>query len=189
VRLKDVNGGPAGNIDLVLVAHDDQGTITDFGSVEIQAVYISGNIRRPFEQYMTNPVANGNLNWSGQSLYPRADFLSSSRKRLVPQLMYKGGILHTWGKKQAVVLDEAFFGTLPVLTPVPQAEADLVWLVYKYVAVAPHGRLTLTPAQRVYTKFEDAMVTVSKTVAGPVEDFVSVLQSKLSALPPTSGLA
>jgi hypothetical protein len=49
VRLNDRNGKSAGNIDVVLVAYDALGKITDFGSLEIQAVYISGNVRRPFE--------------------------------------------------------------------------------------------------------------------------------------------
>src|SRR4051794_17057316 len=42
VRLRDVDGLSAGNIDIVLVAYDDRGKIIDFGSCEVQAVYISG---------------------------------------------------------------------------------------------------------------------------------------------------
>jgi len=36
--------------------------------------------------------------------YPRPDYLSSSRKRLAPQLIFKGGIINAWGKKTAVAL-------------------------------------------------------------------------------------
>src|SRR4030042_4228450 len=43
VRLNDANGKPAGNIDIVLVAYDNNGKIIDFGALEVQAVYISGN--------------------------------------------------------------------------------------------------------------------------------------------------
>ena len=49
VRLDDKNGKSAGNIDVVLVAYDERGHVTDFGALEVQAVYISGNIRNPFE--------------------------------------------------------------------------------------------------------------------------------------------
>jgi Restriction endonuclease NotI len=49
VRLNNKDGQSAGNIDIVLVAYNDKGSIIDFGAVEVQAVYISGNIRRPFE--------------------------------------------------------------------------------------------------------------------------------------------
>src|SRR5579859_7089837 len=51
VRLKDKSDKSAGNIDLVLVSYDGRGKITDFGALEIQAVYISGNVRKPFEYY------------------------------------------------------------------------------------------------------------------------------------------
>src|SRR4030042_168103 len=77
------NGKSAGNIDVVLVAYDENSTIYDFGALEIQAVYISGNIRDPFEYYMKDPVSRANMDWKNEVNYPRPDYLSSSRKRLV----------------------------------------------------------------------------------------------------------
>lgn len=56
VRLNDAMGRPAGNIDVVLVAYDDSGKVVDFGALEIQAVYISGNVREPFEYYYGRPI-------------------------------------------------------------------------------------------------------------------------------------
>ncbi|MFQ3662623.1 MAG: NotI family restriction endonuclease [Chloroflexaceae bacterium] len=53
--------------------------------MEVQAVYISGNVRKPFSFFMHDP--DRDLDWSGQKDYPRPDDLSSSRKRLVPQLI------------------------------------------------------------------------------------------------------
>lgn len=94
VRLKDRDGGSAGNIDVVLASYDGHGRIVDFGSLEVQAVYISGNIRNPFEHFMTDTAKHARMDWRKQENYPRADFLSSSRKRLAPQLIYKGGILN-----------------------------------------------------------------------------------------------
>lgn len=99
VRLNDVHGKSAGNVDVVLVAYDGKGKIYDFGALEVQAVYISGNVREPFECYMKNPKVRAKMDWSTQPNYPRPDYLSSSRKRLAPQLLFKGGILHSWGKK------------------------------------------------------------------------------------------
>ena len=108
VRLKDKAGQSAGNIDLVLVAYDDRGRVIDFGALEVQAVYISGNVRKPFEYYMNDRPTRWNMDWSKLAdYYPRPDFLSSSRKRLVPQLIYKGGILKAWQKKQAVALQRS----------------------------------------------------------------------------------
>lgn len=74
VRLKDANGQSAGNIDVVLVSYDDRGKVLDFGAVEVQAVYISGNVRKPFETYMNDPEGWESVNWS-----QLADLLSHSR--------------------------------------------------------------------------------------------------------------
>lgn len=96
VRLHDSHGKSAGNIDVVLVAYDEDGKVVDFGALEVQAVYISGNVREPFAHYMEDPQKRGNMDWSKEPNYPRPDFLSSSRKRLAPQLLFKGGILKNW---------------------------------------------------------------------------------------------
>jgi hypothetical protein len=94
VRLKDASGQSAGNIDMVLVSYDDRGKVLDFGAVEVQAVYISGNVRKPFEMYASDPNGWESVDWSKiADYYPTPDYLSSSRKRLVPQLLYKGKIL------------------------------------------------------------------------------------------------
>lgn len=130
VRLNDAHGKSAGSIDVVLVAYDDSGKVIDFGALEIQAVYISGNVREPFEYYMRDPQSRALMDWSKEPNYPRPDHLSSSRKRLVPQLVYKGGILHSWKKKIAVALNRSFFATLPTLKQVPKGEADIAWLIY-----------------------------------------------------------
>lgn len=124
VRLKDKHGKSAGNIDLVLVSYDRNGKVIDFGALEVQAVYISGNVRNPFEYYMNDPVGNARMNWRGKPNYPGPDYLSSSRKRLAPQLIFKGGILNTWKKKTAVALDLGFFNTLPKLKEVQKQKAE-----------------------------------------------------------------
>lgn len=130
VQLHDKHGKSAGNIDVVLVAYNEKGKVIDFGSCEVQAVYISGNIRDPFEQYMENPTKNAQMNWRGKPNYPRPDYLSSSRKRLAPQLLFKGGIFKEWGKKQAVAIHRGFFNTLPKMAQVRRTKADLARMVY-----------------------------------------------------------
>jgi hypothetical protein len=131
VRLKDKTGQSAGNIDLVLVAYDDRGQVIDFGALEVQAVYISGNVRKPFDYYMSDRAVRWNMDWSKLAdYYPRPDFLSSSRKRLAPQLIYKGSILKVWHKKQAVALQRSFYETLPPLPEVDPAHAEIAWFLY-----------------------------------------------------------
>ena len=181
VRLNDVNGKSAGNIDIVLVAYDDQGKVTDFGALEIQAVYISGNVRDPFEHYMTDPEANFSMDWTEQPNYPRPDFLSSSRKRLAPQLLFKGGILHSWKKKMAVAINKSFFDTLPPLTTVSKEEAEIAWFIYDLDPIrdGDHERYQLRKIDVIYTGFQDAMISITTAVPGKIEDFVKLLQEKL----------
>lgn len=61
VRLNDKHGKSAGNIDVVLVSYNDKGKVTDFGALEVQAVYISGNVRNPFEYYMQAPSRRASM--------------------------------------------------------------------------------------------------------------------------------
>lgn len=180
VRLLDANGQSAGNIDMVLVAYDDVGRVVDFGAVEVQGVYISGNVRRVFQSYMDDPISYL-ANPPRQPNRPRADYLSSSRKRLAPQLIYKGGILHAWQKKSAVVLHKNFFDTLPPLAEVAPNEADIAWLVYDLVLDTQTHRYQLAPVRQVYTAFEAALDAISRPAPGRVESFISHLQNRLDA--------
>lgn len=183
VRLGDSNGKSAGNIDVVLVAYDNKGKVYDFGALEIQAVYISGNVRDPFKHYMEDPKSRGNMNWSGEPNYPRPDYLSSSRKRLVPQLLFKGGILHSWRKKTAVALNRSFFDTLPKLKRVSKTKADIAWLIYDLDITKgkdkEQERFSLKKVDEVFTEFEPALLSITTPSPGKVENFIKVLQEKL----------
>lgn len=178
-RLNDKNGQSAGNIDLVLVAYDNQGRVIDFGALEVQSVYISGNIRRSFEYYMEEPNNRYNLDWSQEKNYPRPDYLSSSRKRLVPQLIYKGGILKNWIKKQAVAIHKGFYHILPTLPEVGEEEAEIAWLIYDLERDSVSNRYHLKRFQTVYTLFQPALDKIATPEVGPVEDFLESLQEKL----------
>lgn len=179
VRLEDRHSQSAGNIDVVLVAYDDRGRVTDFGTLEVQAVYISGNIRRPFEYYLEAPDSRYDMDWTSRGLYPRPDYLSSSRKRLAPQMLYKGGILHAWGKKQAVALHRAFFDTLPGLPEVPPSDAEIAWLVYDLALDPATNRRLLAHHKTVYTRFEPALRRITVPEVGSINSFVEHLQARL----------
>jgi hypothetical protein len=179
IRLNDTYGKSAGNIDVVLVSYDTSGRILDFGALEIQAVYISGNIRQAFAHYMDDPHAHADMDWSRQRYYPRPDFLSSSRKRLAPQLIYKGGILNAWRKKTAVALDATFYHTLPNLPEVDPHEADIAWMIYDLQFLSAENRYQLVQKKIVYTQFGAALDRITRAEPGPVEDFIGNLQQKL----------
>jgi Restriction endonuclease NotI len=178
VRLKDGTGQSAGNIDVVLVSYDEKGKLLDFGSLEVQAVYISGNVRNPFSDYMESPENWEKRGWDGAN-YPRADYLSSSRKRLAPQMLYKGGIFKEWNKKQAVALHKSFYATLPELPEVKPEDAEIAWFLYDLELCKEKNRFELKRYKTIYTAFEPALLRITKVPAGNVGEFVQHLQSKL----------
>lgn len=177
IRLNDSDGQSAGNIDYVVVSYDKlTGKILDFASVEVQGVYISGNLRNSFEEYLKNPSVD--FAWKGKN-YPHPDYLSSSRKRLIPQMLYKGGIFKAWGKKQCVVIQESFYKTLPDLPEVPMEEADIAWFLYDLVLDEAEKQYHLTLIRIVYTEFSQALTKVITPKPGNIDQFIEVLQGKL----------
>ena len=184
VRLTDANGRSAGNIDHIVIALDDEGQIADFGALEVQTVYISGSVReRFFKPYMDNPQEYLSRDWAhSKKQPPRPDYLSSSRKRLAPQLIYKGGILKAWGKKQAVAVHSAFFETLPELPTVEEDKADIVWLVYDFVHDPQTNVYNQFLRDKVYTRFQAALDKITLSEPGELNVFVKNLQSKLNKL-------
>jgi hypothetical protein len=177
-RLHDANGKSAGNIDVVLAVLDEEKRVVDFGAVEIQAVYISGNVGQAFKHYMKDPQAHQAMTWPAKG-YPNPDYLSSSRKRLAPQLLFKGNILHAWGKKLAVVVQKGFYDQLPTLPEVEKHNADLAWLIYdlRYEVVTERYKLHLV--QTKYTTFDDALRTITQPQVGDVRDFLKYLEAKI----------
>jgi Restriction endonuclease NotI len=182
VRLKDADGGSAGNIDVVLCAYDERGRVYDFGALEVQAVYISGNVRNPFAHYMADPAQRADMDWTRELNYPRPDYLSSSRKRLAPQLLFKGGILHAWKKKSAVAIDQTFYSTLPEIQPVPREQADFALLVYELRPPAtPNGQYQLALAHTVYTSFPELDVESVKE-GEPLDAFMHRIEDGLAEI-------
>ena len=177
VHLNDANGKSAGNIDVMLVAYDEQGKIIDFGAVEIHAAYMSGNLREPFEYYMQAPASNAAMDWTGQPNYPQPDFLSAVRKSLVPQLLFKGGILNSWNKKMAIAIDKSLFDTLPALNRVNKEDADIAWFIYslELITEGDKERYQLNKVDVVYTQFEPTLSSITAISAGRVGDFVKFI--------------
>lgn len=179
VRLQDKRGRKAGNIDYVLVKHDDRGRILDFASLEVQSVYISGTIRGAFKTYMEDQ--NPDFEWVNVANYPKPDYLSSSTKRLVPQMLTKGGIFNQWGKKQAIAVQTAFYKTLPPITEVSQEDADVAWLLYDLVPTDNDQSYVLTHSRTVYTTFENVSQDFIYPQADDVSKFTDNLQKVVSA--------
>ncbi len=179
VKLNDIHGKSAGNIDYVLVSYDDKGRVLDFGSLEVQAVYISGNLTGPFTAYLENSTPE--FTWTKAFKFPKPDYLSSSRKRLIPQIIAKGSILKQWNKKQVVALQSSFYDTLPTLPEFDKSESDFAFYIYDLETSKKTQSLSLKLQRIVYTKFADALEQIAKFEAGPITSFTEFLQKKLDA--------
>lgn len=179
VRLSDKYGKSAGNIDYVLVSYDDKGRVMDFGSLEVQAVYISGNLTGPFKDYLEHPSSD--FTWENSLKYPKPDYLSSSRKRLIPQIIAKGSILNQWHKKQAVALQNNFYNTLPPFPEVKKTESDFALFLYDLVETTENHNRSLKLQKIIYTTFKNALELIANYEAGPISKFTQVLQKKLDA--------
>jgi len=179
VRLNDKQGKSAGNIDYVLVSYDSKGRVLNFGSLEVQSVYISGNLTGPFTAYLESPSPA--FKWTNAFKYPKPDYLSSSRKRLIPQIIAKGSILRQWNKKQVVALQTSFYDTLPSLPEVDKNQSDFAFFLYDLVPDGITGKLSLKLQKVVYTNFTAALEQIAKFEAGPIGQFTALLQKKLDA--------
>jgi hypothetical protein len=177
IKLTDKNGQSAGNIDFVLVRYNEKGQLVDFASLEVQGVYISGNLRNPFEAYIKNPSKE--FEWPKGYNYPKPDYLSSSRKRLIPQMLYKGGIFQTWKRRQTLALQKSFFDTLPSLPTTSKSKADIAWFLYDLEYNEGQKQNNLVLVETVYTEFEPALLRVTTPEPGQVSDFINILQNRL----------
>jgi len=179
VPLREASGKSAGNIDYVVVKYDEFGNIEDYGALEVQAVYISGNIRSPFESFVKDRARFSKTDWTKSLKYPKPDFLSSSRKRLAPQLLFKGRILEAWNRKTAVAIDEAFYRTLPKMKKVAMKDANLLWMVFDLVKDTNTGQFKLTLSKLHPTRFDEAMERITIPEIGAEEPFVKELSKRL----------
>jgi len=177
IKLVDKNGQSAGNIDFVLVQYNELGQLIDFVSLEVQGVYISGNLRNPFEEYIKKPSKD--FEWPTGYNYPKPDYLSSSRKRLVPQMLYKGGIFKSWKKRQAVAIQKSFFETLPSLPTTTKSKADIAWFLYDLVYDKKQKKNNLVLNEIVNTEFEPALLRITTPEPGGITDFINILQNRL----------
>lgn len=172
-----------GRIDNVLV-HPTK-TPMDWCALEIQAVYFSGkSMRNEFK------MLSG---WEGNEMpFPaaqrRPDWRSSGPKRLLPQLQTKVPTIRTWGKKMAVVIDEAFFESLEGLkTEKYPSNAEIVWFIVGYDKRP--GGWKLVPRKAVFTKLDASVESLTGGVPLSRERFEGQLREKLSVVAPAHPLA
>ncbi len=161
-----------GRIDSVLI-HPDRNPL-HWCAVEIQAVYFSGN-EMGSEFKLAGAYAGDGAPFPAKTRRP--DYRSSGPKRLMPQLQIKVPTLRRWGKKMAVVVDEAFFSALGRMDDVAHpSNADIAWFVLRLAEPGTGARLE--PAFVRFTTLERAVegLTAGRPVTLP--EFESRIEAK-----------
>lgn len=172
-----------GRIDNVLV-HPSKNPV-DWCALEIQAVYFSGmsmaNEFRMLSNKKTEPL-------QFPDKQRRPDWRSSGPKRLLPQLQTKVPTIRTWGKKMAVIIDEAFFGSLVRLEREKYlSNSEIAWFVVGYDPT-PEG-WKLVQREVVFTKLDASVKSLTGGVPLSKERFEKQLRDKLVEAAPSHPFA
>ena len=111
------------------------------------------------------------------------DWRSSGPKRLLPQLQTKVPGIRTWGKKTAVVIDEAFFVSLVGLEPINHlSNAEIARFVVGY---EPTERgWGLVRKQVVYTSLDSSVKALTGGTPLPQKQFEAQLCRRLRQINP-----
>jgi len=121
------------------------------------------------------------------AMHRRPDWRSSGPKRLLPQLQTKVPTIRTWGKKMAVVVDEAFFSSLVGLEREKHlSNAEIAWFVVAYEP-GPKG-WKLVPRELVFSKLDSSVKSLTGGVPLSRERFEEQLRVKLATAAPAHPL-
>jgi hypothetical protein len=172
-----------GRIDSVLV-HPSRDPL-DWCALELQAVYFSGkSMRNEFNMLGAEPFSD--LPYPAK--HRRPDWRSSGPKRLLPQLQTKVPTIRTWGKKMAVVIDEAFFSSLVGLERQKHlSNAEIVWFVVGYEE--SDGAWKLVKRDVVPSMLDASVKSLTGGTPLPREKFEEQLRMKLASVSPSHPLA
>lgn len=163
-----------GRIDNVLV-HPSR-TPIDWCALELQAVYFSGMAMKQEFAALSEEEPPGLL---FPAAHRRPDWRSSGPKRLLPQLQTKVPTIRTWGKKMAVVVDEAFFASLVGLEREKHlSNAEIAWFVVGYDSV-PNG-WKIVRREVIFTKLDSSVKALTGGLPLSKERFEEQLRAKLT---------
>lgn len=174
-----------GRIDNVLVHPKTQPI--DWCAVELQAVYFSG---RSMSREFTALASQEYREMPFPAAHRRPDWRSSGPKRLLPQLETKVPTIRTWGKKVAVVVDEAFADSLVGLKSSRErylSNAEIVWFIVGYDR--NDKAWTLKPRDVVFSKLTASVTALTGGVPLPKEKFEAQLRAKITSVYPHHSFA
>lgn len=163
-----------GKVDYVL-GKIENGQVTDFAAVEVQAVYFSGTTIRPALKYFMDNRALDPTNSDR-----RPDFRSSAQKRLMPQLQLKVPVFRRWGKKFFVVVDTQFFGSLPTFSETTPSNSEITWLAYPFAKSGDDYKMG--DARIIYSEWDEVRNALREGTPPDPDEIIGELQEKLAKI-------
>lgn len=175
VPLRAPNQSIAGNIDVVL-AHARSGGIVDFCGLEVQAVYFSGAM---IKKHAQSYLAARRMGQDGEMPqdYRQMDYRSSSKKRLLPQLLEKALIFHKWKRHFGVIVQDEYYARLPSFTENPSGRFH--WFSYSLVPDTSLGRFGLEPRNHTTCEYETVVEDISRVELPDEGAFIADLQVRV----------
>lgn len=172
---RDSLPGDVGQIDFVLANRSLDPM--KWCALELQAVYFSGPGMGPEFSALAKSKP-GTLPFP--SGLRRPDWRSSGPKRLMPQLQIKVPALRRWGKKMAVVIDEAFYAELGHMDTVQHvSNCDIAWFIVGYDEA--NAAIRLNRKRLHLTTLESAVEGLTAGSPVSVEEFERRIRAKLVA--------
>lgn len=163
-----------GRIDKVLVHR--RRNLMNWCAVEMQAVYFSGPALSDEFKILIDEDLKG-LPFPARIRRP--DYRSSGPKRLMPQLQIKVPTLRRWGKKMAVVIDEAFWDSLGKMDAVTDvSNCDIAWFVVRFVEQKRVA--VLEPGFVKFTTLERAVEGLTAGIPVTLDQFELQIMQKLA---------
>lgn len=183
-RSLDAGGGDdVGRLDMILI---DTNTRSEdelrWVAAEIQAVYFSGREMATEFKAIAHHFAKGGNGLIWPTEIRRPDYRSSGVKRLMPQLQIKVPTLRRWGKKMAVLIDEAFFQSLGRMEPIDDlSNADIAWFRVTFSYDPATRRFQIKRGKVLLTTLEESVKGL--TAGMPVSRGVFEARIKQKLLP------
>jgi hypothetical protein len=176
-NLDSAPGEDVGRIDMILVANNtSSGGEMHWCAVEVQAVYFSG--KEMAIEFRDIVERQGVLGMPVEGRRP--DYRSSGPKRLMPQLQIKVPTLRRWGKKMAIVVDQAFFLSMGEMKKVEHlSNCDVVWFLVDFVRDPHETSYHIEIVEEFGTTLESAIDGLTGGEAVSLEAFEGRIRRKM----------
>lgn len=153
VRIPEVGPGITYSLDWIVATYDERLQLLDYHGIEVQAIDITGSVRPYFEAYMSGGdweqvEHRYGINWANVF------------KRMLPQLLAKGAMLASYGKKLAIILQDQLLayisrtGRMDIEVEEEESLANLIFFSHRLHYLPDANKYKLVLERILPTSFE-----------------------------------